>query len=128
MSLRSFVDSGGNEWQVFDVVPRADERRYAERREIGRSAHRAAGNATVPAGVISDDRRDGERRMTVGELARLSTIAGGWLCFERGADRRRLTPIPGDWRRCTESCLEGYCRQALTTRTTNKSAAIIPRR
>src|SRR5829696_6316485 len=32
MSLRSFVDSSGNEWQAFDVVPQPDERRHTERR------------------------------------------------------------------------------------------------
>jgi hypothetical protein len=25
------------------------------------------------------------------------SLAEGWLCFERGGQRRRLSPIPDDW-------------------------------
>lgn len=31
-----------------------------------------------------------------------------YLCFERGIDRRRLTPIPGDWKECTAAKLDAY--------------------
>jgi hypothetical protein len=104
MSLRAFVDSGGNEWQVFDVVPRAGERRSGERR----------GLETAPE--TFSDRRETERRLTVGDVARLSTLSEGWLVFERGSDLRRLSPIPGDWNRCTDAVLEDYCRRALPVR------------
>ena len=104
MSLRAFVDSGGNEWRVFDVVPRAGERRGRERRTV-----------ETPAEMFSD-RRDSERRLTVGDIARFSTLSEGWLCFKRGADRRRLSPIPGDWSRCTDAVLEDYCRRARPVR------------
>jgi hypothetical protein len=62
------------------------------------------------------DRRDGERRLTVGDIARISRLSEGWLCFERGSDRRRLSPIPGDWNRCPDAVLEDYCRRALPVR------------
>ena len=108
MSLRTFVDSGGSEWNVFDVVPRTDDRRGSERRGVD--------NASAGAAETLADRRDSDRRITVGEIAHFSTISEGWLCFERGSDRRRLSPIPGDWRRCTDACLEQYCRLALPGR------------
>jgi len=104
MSLRAFVDSGGNEWRVFDVVPRAGERRGEERRMPEPPTH------------TFGDRREAERRLTVGDFSRLSTVHEGWLCFERGPDRRRLSPIPGDWNRCPDAVLEDYCRRALPVR------------
>ena len=104
MSLRVFVDSSGNEWHVFDVVPRTGERRVENRRALEASEEANA------------DRRDGDRRLAIGNLGRLSTISEGWLCFEQGAERRRLSPIPGDWSRCTEAALEDYCRRARPAR------------
>jgi hypothetical protein len=103
MSLRSFVDSAGNEWQAFDVVPRSDERRHTERRSSGE----------VP--VDSIERREADRRLTVGGAA-VITGARGWLCFERGNDRRRLSPIPEDWNRCDDSQLEVYRQSARPVR------------
>lgn len=111
MSLRTFVDSGGKEWQVFDVVPRTTERRAAERR-----ASRAPARPTI-------DRRETDRRLTVGNLARLSTISAGWLCFEFGSDCRRLSPIPSDWRRCSDADLERYCESARPVRSWNRDIA-----
>ena len=35
-------------------------------------------------------------------------IPGTFLCFERGVDRRRLAPIPTDWKECTRAQLDGY--------------------
>jgi hypothetical protein len=32
----------------------------------------------------------------------------GWLCFESGGDRRRLTPVPSDWTECDERRLQLY--------------------
>lgn len=104
MSLRVFVDSRGNEWHVFDVVPRTGERRTENRRAL---------EASVEANA---DRRDSDRRLSIGYLGRLSTISEGWLCFEQGAERRRLSPIPSDWSRCDEAALEDYCRRAQPAR------------
>jgi hypothetical protein len=106
MSLRAFLDSGGNEWHVFDVVPRTGERRNQERR-VSASAEQQLGA----------DRRDGNRRLGVGGVARALAInSEGWLCFERGSDRRRLSPIPTDWNRCPDETLEAYCRRARPVR------------
>ncbi len=105
MALRTFLDSAGNEWQAFDVVPRADERRRLDRRspEDRRSK--------------PEDRRDTDRRLTVGGRSLLASgVADGWLCFERGVERRRLCPIPAGWSRCTDAQLDAYCHSARPVR------------
>jgi hypothetical protein len=122
MSLRSFVDSAGNEWQVFDVIPRTEERRRGDRRRYPRSDVQA-----------TLERRQEERRVTVGAPARLAHASDGWLCFEHGQDRRRLSPIPADWNRCSDAALEGYCLIAkpagrVMRRTEMQSAATTRRR
>lgn len=105
MALRTFIDSAGQEWQAFDVVPRDEERRQYDRR--------SSDGARLSGTDDSDDRRDRDRRMTVGRASRrLGGPEAGWLCFERGDDRRRLSPIPEDWPRCDDTQLEQYCRSA----------------
>src|SRR5215207_3450657 len=104
MSLRTFVDEAGTEWHAFDVVPRKDERRNRERRAADASA------------LPPVDRREAERRLTVGELTTLSTVNEGWLCFESDSERRRLSPIPPDWRTSSNSALSAYCRSARAVR------------
>ena len=101
MGFRTFLDSSGREWAAFDVVPRAEERRRFERREMSHLAD------------ATDDRRDHDRRVTVGGRSSLASgVNSGWLCFERGVDRRRLAPIPDNWQRCSDRELEDYCRSA----------------
>ena len=100
MGLRTFVDSVGREWSAFDVVPRDNERRERDRR-------------SREGGESFDDRRENHRRITIGSQSMLARQAPeGWLCFERGIDRRRLTPIPSDWEQCTDEQLEAYCSEA----------------
>jgi hypothetical protein len=102
MALRTFIDSAGQEWQAFDVVPRDLERRRYDRRSTD-----AAGDDD------SDERRERDRRVTVGRASRrLGGSDAGWLCFEHGDDRRRLSPIPADWSRADDAQLEQYCRTA----------------
>jgi hypothetical protein len=64
----------------------------------------------------TSERRDGDRRITVGGRSRLASVTEGWLCFESGAERRRLSPIPRDWRGCSDAELEAYCRAARPVR------------
>jgi hypothetical protein len=100
MPYRSFRDSSGVDWAAWDVVPQSTERRRAQRRQRSMS-------------VNFPERRRTERRTTAMRRPTLSHgFAGGWLCFEGRAERRRLTPIPPDWDRCGERQLEEYCRQA----------------
>lgn len=35
-----------------------------------------------------------------------SLVPTGWLCFESGDERRRLTPVPDGWEQCEECTLE----------------------
>jgi hypothetical protein len=116
MSLRIFLDSAGREWQVLDVVPREDERRKADRRISG----------PVSANQIPVERRQADRRLTIGGRTHLhSGLAGGWLCFDCADERRRLSPIPENWTTATEEELADYCANAHPVR---KSAAVNPRR
>ena len=103
MSYRLFDDSRGTEWQVWDVVPRLEERRTA-----------SAPDRRVEIKVIPfADRRRLPRRVTQSRRALLSgTYAQGWLCFESRSEKRRLTPIPDDWTTCNEQTLESYMNQA----------------
>ena len=101
MGLRTFIDSLGREWSAFDVVPRDNERRHRDRR------------ADDAVETFTDRRENGDRRLTPGSQSMLvSQASQGWLCFERGVDRRRLTPIPEGWEQCDEKQLETYCSQA----------------
>lgn len=105
MALRTFLDSAGNEWQAFDVVPRADERRHFDRR------------SPEERRLSPEDRRDADRRLTVGGRSPLARgVSDGWLCFEHGVDCRRLSPIPPDWPRCNDAKLALYCHSARPVR------------
>ena len=116
MSFRTFVDAEGNEWQAFDVVPRVDERRNYDRRITDR-----------PDEEEVDERRDRDRRLTVGGA---SAIVGqeGWLCFERGEQRRRLSPIPENWTRATDAELDAYRLAARPVRPSSMSSPRITER
>ena len=39
-------------------------------------------------------------------------LQGGWLCFDSGTEKRRLSPIPEDWENAEMGALEAWCRQA----------------
>lgn len=103
MSMRTFLDAAGQEWQVFDVVPRRQE----ERRRYDRR-----GSADAPEPVAPADRREEDRRLSVGATPRVGRNAVGWLCFEHGAERRRLSPIPEGWSTAPDAQLEEYRRAA----------------
>ena len=117
MALRTFVDSNGTEWDAFDVVPRSDERRRYDRRT--QAEQRADDDAQREA----EERRENDRRLTVGGRSPLASgVREGWLCFEHADDRRRLSPIPADWQRCSDADLDGYCRSATPVRSNRSSA------
>jgi hypothetical protein len=100
MAHRQFVDSRGFEWFVFDVTPRADDRRSYDRRR---------GDAT--SDQEASDRRADDRRVTVGGQ-RPPRLTKGWLCFERDGERRRLQPIPGRWTTLSDPELERLLESA----------------
>src|SRR5215210_1410639 len=95
MGYRVFRDSRGVEWQAWDVVPQLTERREIERRMARKPVDHP------------DRRRDSDRRIRGGRRPGLTAgLDNGWLCFEGSAEKRRLSPIPLDWQRCTEAQLE----------------------
>ncbi len=103
MPYRTFVDSIGTEWQVWDIVPRLNERRSGavEDRRV----------EVVP--IAFADRRRESRRITQSRRAVLrGSYAYGWLCFDSYKEKRRLTPIPDDWTTCSEQLMEVYMRHA----------------
>jgi hypothetical protein len=55
-----------------------------------------------------------------------SGLASGWLCFEAGTEKRRLTPIPDDWARCADEQLEQYCRTARPVRRSTEIERDLP--
>lgn len=117
MSFRSFIDSTGHEWQVYDVVPRRDERRHYDRRTSG------SAEAGAPEPADRDRREEENRRLSVGRQSPLAPVREGWLCFERGEERRRLSPIPDGWPACSESELERYREAARPVRPLRASRA-----
>jgi hypothetical protein len=40
-------------------------------------------------------------------------MAAGWLCFESGGEKRRLTPVPHNWEEADERALSNYCDSAI---------------
>ena len=40
-------------------------------------------------------------------------LAGGWLCFDCGTEKRRLAPLPQDWAERPEAELWSWCRAAV---------------
>lgn len=110
MAYRTFIDSDGVEWQAWDVLPKAVERRMANRR-----VHHEA--------LSFPERRRTERRQVNGRWTPLTSgLRDGWLCFDGTGLRRRLTPIPADWEECPTPQLERYCRSAIPVRISSPSA------
>lgn len=104
MGYRSFRDSTGVEWDAWDVVPQLGERRIEDRR-----------HARQP--IAFRDRRRAERRIVLSRRAVIvGGLANGWLCFEGVDEKRRLSPIPDDWARCSEPQLAEYCQMARPVR------------
>lgn len=103
MALRNFTDEAGSEWRVWDVVPHVlrggVERRRTDRRRGG--VHAYAG---------PERRVGGDRRARAGGMT--PTLGAGWLCFENGAEKRRLTPIPAGWDEAPAEELRGLLARA----------------
>jgi len=101
MGYRVFRDSQGTEWQAWDVVPQLNERREIERR------------VSMTPVEHADRRRDPDRRVIKGRRPMLTSgLDGGWLCFENSREKRRLSPIPKDWTRCSSEELDRYLQLA----------------
>lgn len=100
MPYRTFQDSAGTEWQVWDVVPRLTERRMTE----------ADRRVDITPIAFADRRNDERRQSNVQRTILRGTYSSGWLCFDNGLSKRRLSPIPDDWTTCDADTLEAYLR------------------
>ena len=80
MAHRTFRDEQGRQWDVWEVVPTAVERRMARSRRFSGA----------------ERRRHEEARVLVPDA-----LQKGWLAFQSEAERRRLAPIPGQWEEMT---------------------------
>jgi hypothetical protein len=92
MAHRSFRDEKGREWDVWEVVPTAVERRMA---------------TSVARPPAVDRRKVRESRVVVPDR-----LQKGWLAFQSGRERRRLAPIPKEWDEMTVAELLDLLNQA----------------
>ncbi|HEX8451189.1 MAG TPA: hypothetical protein VF647_03775 [Longimicrobium sp.] len=103
MPLRNFEDSRGQACTVWNVTPFAvqgAERRMVERR--------------VSTGVVysGPERRTSRDRRLRSPGLMMPGLGSGWLCFERGEEKRRLSPIPAGWEAAPDAELEELFDQA----------------
>ncbi len=114
MAHRTFVDEGGVPWEVWEVRPQWTDRRQ------GGDRRRVSADDQIDPPVL-ELRRGPDRRQSTGTGMRRVKLAngfsGGWLIFESGADRRRLSPIPADWATAPDDQLSDLCSRALAPRT-----------
>lgn len=79
MAHRTFRDSRGRVWEVWEVRPENRERRLGrERRQAARPGPDRRQQTQLRPAVPNDLRQ-------------------GWLAFASPTERRRLAPIPPDW-------------------------------
>ncbi len=78
MTYREVRDDQNRVWEVWEVRPAAIERRQAEDRR------------RFP-------REFADRRSSDFQLRLLGGMREGWLTFQCGNERRRLSPIPEGW-------------------------------
>lgn len=101
MSYRRFTDSAGTLWRVWEVVPAPLDRRLSMRRVRALKIHHPERR------VVPDRRVDMARSRLY-----FPPTEPGWLCFEAGSNRRRLSPIPQHWQMHDEATLEEFCARA----------------
>jgi len=114
MSYRLFEDSKGTEWQVWDIVPQLEERR------AGADTDRRVDIKVIP---FADRRRTSRRIANTRRTLLRGSYAHGWLCFESRREKRRLSPIPGDWTTCDDETLEAYLQQGRRVATSGRLIA-----
>jgi hypothetical protein len=118
MAERTFRDSTGTSWRVWEVRPGGDLLRSA-----GASRRVGADRRLAPAPDPIVERRHGEERRLrarPGVAAVRPGFEDGWLVFQTVAPSsltRRLAPVPPDWEHCGAPELERHCRRAAPART-----------
>ena len=109
-----------------DAAKRAIALRHRQRQARKNGGARSAlGEAEAAATGVATHRTFVDRRGATWDVfavhpeARLSphsqlpgTYPQGWLCFESGAEKRRLSPIPDDWQTLSDEQLERLSERA----------------
>jgi hypothetical protein len=95
LPYRTFTDTRGRVWEVWEVQPAFIERRS------GKS------EAAKPA----ERRRRKEPRASLP-----NDLRGGWLAFQYGKERRRLTPTPSGWEEMSDTQLAELVERATPAR------------
>jgi hypothetical protein len=95
MALREFTDEEGATWRVWDVHPK-----LGVLPQDGFGVERRARD--VPELIL-------ERRR---QRPPQSGPGGGWLVFDSEEEKRRLSPVPGDWEQCPVDRLMEYWDRA----------------
>ena len=99
---RTFRDETARLWNAWDVHPLWGERRSRERRHLAGS----------PPPALHERRRL-QRRMAAGlRISLPPRLAGGWIAFECGLERRRVAPIPTGWSELDDDGLRALWRDA----------------
>lgn len=96
MPYREFQDSDGSIWNVWDVVPTHMNDMFENARSDTQSGVAREAHATVD-----------------------QALARGWLCFQRGEQKRRLAPIPNQWDTLPEQTLQELLSAAVRVQRSN---------
>jgi hypothetical protein len=94
MSYRAFKDQQGREWEVWEVIPTAVERRERD----------------TPESVPVERRQRNEPRVSMP-----TALRAGWLAFQSRHERRRLGPTPEGWADMSDAELEDLLGKAVLT-------------
>lgn len=115
--MRSFIDGTGTEWIVWAVHPQRESARHVERRQLPDRRVSAA-----PEPVI-ERRAQAERRHSLEGASRSLRMhyPEGWLTFQAGTVRRRLSPIPSGWESRSEAELQALLDVAQPARAATRA-------
>ena len=117
MSLREFTDSAGRAWRVWGTVPGTPH-----------EADLFAQSARLQAAA---ERRAAERGHEVVDVPRRNVVSPGrehgWLTFQSGDEKRRLSPIPSDWATANEGELRRWLARADVVRLSPAAAELLSR-
>ena len=138
MSLREFTDGAGRAWRVWGTVPgtpheadvfaqsarlqAAAERRAAARRERHAAGEEDGEALDAPLDEPPEAPPDAPRRSVVSPGRE-----HGWLTFQSGDEKRRLSPIPDDWATASEAELRRWLARADVVRLSPAAAEILSR-
>jgi hypothetical protein len=95
MTHRRIQDSEGRRWDIWEVYPSAVERRMSGEHKV------------IPPNGEAGRRSRREYRVVVPHQ-----LQDGWLAFQAGEERRRLTPIPERWATYSDTELRALLARA----------------